>query len=326
LATRVPYRDPKVGHDWSMHVDWVATRLRMVPADFAVRTDGVEPADAATAVIETWSFLIETRVSDTAAPATITFSQLSTWQVCGREYAYRHMVRPSGAAALPPIVDVGFAAHEALAWLFAPGTPHRTQQELLQFYDARLSALSNQSMTAQGAWGRQVLGYFYAAHYLADRAGTVAVEAPVTLALSSDASFVGRLDRLAVNPAGEIEVTEFKLHETRHGSRPRLPELMQPAAYAAAVMRIRQVPRAFARLHFLEEDRSERVLLTEKGGRNVQMALLRWLNALRLRGFAARPGYHCRHCAYRRICPASQCKGDALPAEAANSRRKALPR
>jgi hypothetical protein len=134
---------------------------------------------------------------------------------------------------------------------------------------------------------------------------TLGIELPVTLSLTPALALAGRLDRLTANTLGELEITEFKLRKTRHGSRPRVPELLQPAAYATAVMAMRHRDRAFVRLHFLEQDLILRDLLDETDALAVRRALNRWLGILTRRGLDARPGYHCRHCTWRTLCPAA---------------------
>ncbi|MEY6432053.1 PD-(D/E)XK nuclease family protein [Thioalkalicoccus limnaeus] len=312
LATRAPRKDPKAGQSWAEHVDWVRCRLQLVPTDAEIDGERQEPDAAAEAAISAWLAPALAAAHDEPLPIPLTFSRLSTWQVCGREYASRYVQRMPPTAALPPIVEVGSAVHEALAWLFAPGAPQRTAAETLAMFDAALGCAPAGLPGAAHAWGRQLLADFHAEVYLGDRAETLAVEAEVTLPLAASLSLAGRLDRLARLPAGAIEVTEFKLRRTRHGSRPRIPELLQPAAYAAAVMSVQTTRVAFVRLHFLEQRQADRILLTETGAARVKLAVLRWVAALRRKGSAAHPGHHCRHCGYRLVCPESTAKTAAV--------------
>jgi hypothetical protein len=311
LASRVPPKGPKVGRVWTEHVEWVDTRLGLVPTDFDVDAEICSSEEAAAAVICAWNARDKGGAVDATLDRAITFSQLSKWQVCGREYRYRYIWGVAPTAALPPIVEVGEAAHGALAWLFAPGAVERPLDGLLDAFESKIKADNRESTDRARAWIRQLLSTFYARRYMTDDARTLAVEPQVTLPLSPTLSVVGRLDRLSMNPAGELEVTEFKLRQTRRGSRPRVPGLLQPAAYAAAVMGERQARRAFARLHFLDQDRAPRVLLTGRGAQNVRLAMLRWVTSLRAQGLAARPGYHCRHCGYRLVCPWSTSRTSA---------------
>lgn len=309
LITRVPHKDPKVGGSWSEHLDWTRCRLQLVPTDAEIDCETLAPDAAADVAIAAWSAPEQTAMDEEHWPKPMTFSRLSTWQVCGREYRYRYVERLQPSAALPPIVEVGSAVHKTLAWLFAPGAPPRSLPETLAVFDSALESARTLPLSAAHTWGRQLLADFHGEIYLGDRAETLAVEAEVVLELAASLSLVGRLDRLARVPAGELEVTEFKLHRSRHGSRPRLPELLQPAAYAAAAMSLRAKPLAFVRLHSIEQRQADRIVLTNT--ERVKLALLRWIDILKRRGWTARPGHHCRHCGYRLVCPKSAARNVA---------------
>jgi RecB family exonuclease/broad-specificity NMP kinase len=304
LSSRQPYIAPKAGGLWAEQVDWVGTRLRMVPTDMDIDSEAVDAAAAADRIAAAWfAPATAAAVPAEASVAGTTFSRLSTWQVCGREFELRHVLGLPQPAELPPVVRLGRVVHEVLAWLHAPQADVRTRQQLLAAYDNATAALALGEPARN--LGRHVLTRYHQDHALHDTSTTIAVEEAVALALGDGQALTGRLDRLAVNQAGELEVTEFKLRETRQGSRPRLPDLLQPMAYASAVMLTRRAPRCFVRLHFLEPDVVLRVLLAEAGVRGIQLALRRWMSTLAGRGFAARPGHHCRHCGYRIVCPES---------------------
>jgi CRISPR/Cas system-associated exonuclease Cas4 (RecB family) len=308
LASRIPYVAPKVQGDWTDHVSWVGTRLRLVPTDLDVDGELLGAEAAAAVVVNALTSRQTSHGSNALSQGTITFSQFHTWQVCGREYEYRNILRLRPTADLSPIVDAGSAAHEALAWLFTPGSATNSLEALLDVFDARMVTTSSPLADDARSLGRKILSQFYAAHYSRDDAKTLAVEKQISLPLHPHLSFAGRLDRLSLSPAGILEVTEFKLRETQRGARPRIPELLQPAAYAAAEMMARGDRSAFVRLHFLEQNRIERIALNERGARNVRLALLRWLAALQRRGLDAQPGSHCRRCGYRLVCPYSTAK------------------
>ena len=325
LATRIPHRDPKVGRTWHEHLDWVRCRLQLVPTDAEIDGETLAPDAAAEAALAVWSEPAPTASTAEHWSAPLTFSRLSRWQVCGREYRYRYVERLPPSVALPPVVEVGSAVHETLAWLFAPGAPPRSLSETFAVFDAALDAARSLPFSAARVWGRQLVADFHGETYLTDRAQTLAVEAEVTLDLAPSLSLVGRLDRLARGPAGELEITEYKLRRGRPGSRPRLPELLQPSAYALAAMTPWAKRVAFARLHFIEQRQVDRIVLTNTGVERVKLALLRWVAILKRRGWRASPGHHCRHCGYRLLCPDSAATNtaalDSLAAPPARDQR-----
>jgi hypothetical protein len=308
LSTRIPYSPPKGGRGWAEHIRWCATRLALVPTNADVDAEQWLPDERARAVLAAWTTATAAGGSFSAeTPSTIgviTFSQLRRWQVCGREYAYRYVWRTPCSDVLPSSVAVGEAAHEALGWLHA--ARQVTLSTFLDVYHAKISALGIANASDMVQRGRDILESYYLAHrHGDDDETTLGIELPVTLSLTPALALAGRLDRLTANTLGELEITEFKLRKTRHGSRPRVPELLQPAAYATAVMAMRHRDRAFVRLHFLEQDLILRDLLDETDALAVRRALNRWLGILTRRGLDARPGYHCRHCTWRTLCPAA---------------------
>lgn len=322
-AARVPGRAPKAGRSWHEHVAWVRTRLRLVPTDADIDCTSLDAHRAAAAAVEAWN--TAERSDPGAEPSTspLTFSRLSTWQVCGREYAYRNVWRVSPTAKLPPVVEVGTVAHAALAWLFAPGGQRRELGAFLGRFDSGLPAEAAGAGEATRQWARKLLSDFFVEHYVADSAETLAVESEVGLSLGPAMTLTGRLDRLARNAAGEIEVTEYKLRESRRGSRPRVPELLQPGAYAVAVMSAHALARAFVGIHFLEQRCVDRLLLNQAAAENIRAALRRWIAILQRKGLSARPGHHCQHCGYRLICPDSLSRTAATFDSVAASAREA---
>ena len=233
LASRVPYTVPKAGRGWAVHLDWTRTRLGMVPTDVDIDSEILSPEEVATIAIAAWKASLIAKHEEAIPQEVVTFSQLSKWQVCGSEYAYRYIYRTAPASELPPIVDIGYAAHEALAWLFMPGVKERALVDFLEAYDSKLAAIDRKAVNGMRAWGRELLSVFYSTYYIIDDAETLAVESSVAIPLTPTLSFAGRLDRLSLNSAGELEITEFKLRHTRRGSRPRYrkccsPRLMRP--------------------------------------------------------------------------------------------------
>ncbi|HWM71744.1 MAG TPA: PD-(D/E)XK nuclease family protein, partial [Steroidobacteraceae bacterium] len=211
----------------------------------------------------------------------------------------------AGTADLPGIIEIGEAVHQSIAWLFTNSVDNRSISNLIQVYESCIQSESPRPEVELVMWGEEILRRFFKGRFETESSSTVATESEVAMHLTTSTTLVGRLDRLSITPAGEMEVTEFKLHETRRGSRPRIPDLLQPAAYAAAEMEKNKRSRIFAELYFIDENISERILLTENGARAVKLALSRWIESLKAKGLEANPGVHCRRCSYRGTCPYS---------------------
>lgn len=304
VTARRPYSPPKGSQNWISHLEWTLVRLGLVPTNLDIDTDDLSAAQAAEAVISACRNFLIPIGARVVIPSLVTFSKLSKWQVCGREYAYIHIWRVPPPLSLPSIVGIGQAVHEALAWLLEPQSPQRSLAALLAAYEAKASMMGivEPKILARGG---NILAMFYSAHYAIEAERSLAVEQTVSLPLTATSSFVGQLDLLSSSLSGELEITEFKLHQTRRGSRPRLPDMLQPAAYAVAAMADRRATRAFVRLQYLEEDQSMKLLLTEDDIPRIRRALIRWMQSLVHKGLAANPGHHCQRCAFRTTCPSS---------------------
>jgi CRISPR/Cas system-associated exonuclease Cas4 (RecB family) len=309
VTARRPFSPPKNRQDWLFQLEWTAVRLGLVPTDLDIDTEVHSTTQAAEAVIRAYKDSQADRDISDFLPDPVTFSKLSKWQVCGREYGYVHVWRTVAPQALPSIVGVSQAVHETLAWLLAPQSPRRSLAELLAVYENRVRKLPSADPETLSR-GQSTLTRFYSTHYLPEAKKPLAVEMRVSLPLTGGSSLVGQLDLLTLSLSGELEVVEFKFHQTRSGARPRVPELLQPAAYAAALMAGGRGTRVFVRLQFLEEDQSIGMLLSEQDITRIQYALIRWMQVLRRKGLKANPGQHCRRCAFRGICPSSTAVGD----------------
>ena len=133
---------------------------------------------------------------------------------------------------------------------------------------------------------------------------TLAVERRIQLALKPGVDFVGRVDRVGLRPSGMIEVVEYKTSRRTTTSRPRLPDLLQLAAYGVALLVEQRVDKVLARRVVVPSGVEERFVVSKEDCRWIRLALLRWVR--RLSQFdvnVANVGSHCRSCEVVRDCP-----------------------
>ena len=122
--------------------------------------------------------------------------------------------------------------------------------------------------------------------------------------LGGNLTFVGRADRTTLDASGTVEVVDYKLSDGNSTSRPRLPDWLQSAGYAAAVLRDSQLTSVIARRTLLQSGEEQRFGLSEDDARSVSLALRRWFFKMNTSdGHPPNPGPHCASCQFNPMCP-----------------------
>ena len=152
--------------------------------------------------------------------------------------------------------------------------------------------------------GEKALAFHYAAVFLDEKQRTIAVEQPLRMDLGGGLAFVGRADRITLDPSGTVEVVDYKLWDRDSTSRPRLPDWLQSAGYAAAVLRELKLASVLARRTLLQTGEEQRFALSEDDTRPISLALRRWFFRINTADeYQANPGPHCASCQFNPICP-----------------------
>ena len=121
--------------------------------------------------------------------------------------------------------------------------------------------------------------------------------------LGEGVRFIGRVDRIALDSSGTVEVIDYKASGRRRTSRPRIPEGLQIAAYGVAVLLELDLPSVIVRRIMLETGEEERFAVTREDVRQVTLSLRRWVSQLAVGGaFTPRVGAHCVSCQFNPIC------------------------
>lgn len=300
---------PKAGGTWAPELDWTESRLRLVPADMTFKSDRADSACIAADIRKVWAAARQHRMADTTPrePLHVSFSELAAREICPWSYRLKYIERTPEALETEQMY-LGNRLHEALAWLYADGSRRRGKGELVHWFRNRLAETLPKGTDCAASSrlsrrGEDALVFHYEVAYANEGSKTIAVERPVRLPCDPWTTFVGRVDRVGVDAAGTVEVIDYKMSSRRRTSRPRIPDWLQIAAYAVAVLRELDVPSVIARRVMLATGEEEQFAVSREDTRPVTLALARWARSLAADGaFPMRPGAHCSSCQFNPVC------------------------
>ena len=300
---------PSAGGTWASELDWTESRLRLVPADMTLTSERADPASIAADIWQAWAVARHPRVADTvpSEPREVSFSALAAREICPWSYRLKYIDHAQEMVETQQMY-LGTRLHEALAWLYSGGGGRRGKVELVEWFRSRLAeTLPEGTDCAMAAHlsrrGEDALVFHYEVAYAGGRSKTIAVERPVRMPCDRWTTFVGRVDRVAVDASGTVEVIDYKTSQRRRTSRPRIPDWLQIAAYAAAILRELDVPSVIARRVMLATGEEEQFAVSREDVRQITLSLARWARGLTAGGaFPMHPGTHCSSCQFNPIC------------------------
>ena len=299
---------PRSGGLWASQLRWTESRLRLVPADLTLSSETSEPGSTASAVCNAWEGA-ERGAATANIPQNVSFSQLAAFEVCPWSYRLKY-VDHSPEVLETEQMYLGSRLHEALAWLYGDLGKTRDRTELLAWFRDRLAetlpfGAGDDTTKRLFDAGRKALTFHHDVVYRNERTKTIAVEKMVQMKLGGGVTFVGRVDRIAFDPSGTVEVIDYKASQRRCTSRPRIPDTLQIAAYGAATLLEFNLPSVIARRTVLATGEEERFALMAEDVRQVTLSLRRWAARLTVSGaFPPRVGTHCGSCQFNPICAA----------------------
>ena len=310
VRTRHPKSSPRGGGSWTSQLRWTESRLRLVPVDYVVSSETKSASRLATELAGIWT-AVDTgkrnRIRITA-PKKISFSELTTFQVCPLSYRLKYRDRISSVAESEQMY-LGKRLHETLAWLYAGAGRGPGKNDVIRWFEKRVMATlprETEDSIVERLYdsGRSALAFHYDVVFREERPRTIAVEKTVRMELDADVTFVGRVDRMALDPVGVMEVIDYKASTGRVTSRPRVPEWLQIAAYSAAVLLEFNLQSVIARRLLLLSGNEERFPLAARDVPKVILSLRRWMRRLEENAeYPGNVGAHCASCQFNPVCP-----------------------
>ena len=307
---RVPVSRPRSGRSWAAELRRTESRLRLVPADYTISTEGGCARDVAMQIHRIW--MEEHREADTKALLNIdgdlSYSRLAAFQVCPLSYKLKYIDKAIGAVE-PKEMLLGRVLHETLAWMYSCVSNIPSKSQVIDWFSRKLREGVPENLTADvleeiSRIGEHALAFHFDVVYQIEKPRTIAVEKLVSMKLSEGINYVGRIDRLVVDLAGLVEIVDYKTFDRKPMYKPRLPDQLQIAGYGAAMLREQGLQSVIAREVCLQTGRDERFLIGLGDVRQVELALLRWARRVYSReSFPAKIGPHCASCQFKRVCP-----------------------
>lgn len=234
----------------------------------------------------------------------LSYSQLDTFRTCPLKYQFRYLFQIP--VPMPSIVHFGSSIHNTLRDFYAlvQKNPRLWEQNLLPplkaSYEKNWIALGYESRSLQADQkkrGWAMLERFYEKEKIAKSVPKF-LEKSFVLPLG-DGIVNGRIDRIDQLPDGTYEVIDYKTGS----SEKNLEKDIQLSLYALACRDALKIRVSRLSLYFL--DGSEKVSTTRSDAqlnacREEVMACAKEISQS---DFSPTPGYHCRYCDYRLLCP-----------------------
>ena len=301
---------PRSGGSWAEQIRWTESRLRLVPADLALSSETASPTALASTIVSEWETMFRDQDELRVVRSEVSFSQLAAFQVCPLSYRLKYVDRISEAAASDPMV-LGSCLHDALAWLYGSSGDGPELIDVLGWFEGRLAnALDGKEGRDASERlfevGERFLRFHYEVVYRKEKRRTIAVEKDVRMELGEGLTFVGRVDRVALDTSGVVEVIDYKSSTRASTSRPRIPDSLQLAAYSAAILRELNLGSVIARRIKLPTGVEDRFAFSVEDVRQATLSLKRWARRLQSsRVYRANVGAHCSSCQFHPVCPES---------------------
>ncbi|MBI4479913.1 MAG: ATP-dependent helicase [Acidobacteria bacterium] len=278
----------------------------------------VEPADGRAPVTADAGSRLADWVSAPAPPPdeefTFSISQLETYLECPLKFHFRHQWQIPVPA--PPPLLFGIIVHGALKEVMAAvaqnsdGTMEEKIREILDrrwpktgfpdpVQERKYRELGlEQLVGAAQDWGKKGIVLLYQERSFEIRSG--------------GCRLVGRIDQLHRIPGGGVELVEYKTG--RPQTQKEADRSQQITLYARACRQELGVEPSALILYNLSNREAIQTKRTAKEYRDLEQTIGETARQILAGSFPAQPGYHCRFCAYRAICPAQEQRNEgAVP-------------
>ena len=238
--------------------------------------------------------------------AKLSASAVQTYETCPLQFKLEREWKIPGE--VPAAMQYGGVIHRVLLAFYDSVRVRRrmTDEDVLQYFRDELAAASIQDHYQHDLYYEQ--GVLQLEDFLA---GFRRAPAPKVLHTEEffdvklgDIKVVGRIDRIDEAAGGGVVITDYKTGKAQ--SQEDSDESLQLSIYALAALEKWGYRADHLILHNLEGNspvvtRRNEFQLSEARGRVVQVA-----ESIAMGKFDAKPGFYCRVCAYRNLCPATE--------------------
>jgi len=243
-------------------------------------------------------------------PLTLNPSAIAGYRVCPQQYLFERMWSLRGTPkATYTFGRVMHATIRRVMEEFKKG--HRLPfEDVARIYEMEWSDVGFEDDYQKEEYkrdGLEQLKTFHAA-MLASLPVVLEQEKTFELALPDNVVVNGRIDQ--INSVGgspksrDVEIVDYKTGKPRKASEAHKD--LQLSVYAIAAKEILELNPVRLVFHFLENNERQETTRDAKQLREAQAVVLETAASIRAGEFPAKPGFGCRSCAFRPICPAHE--------------------
>ena len=290
--------------------------LRPAPATGAAESSNLFPEDAGSAYepsrIGAWATVYRPPVG---SPLELSDDAIELYRSCPQKFLFERSWRLRGKPHAA--ITFGSLMHSVIKHFIREVSDGRkpSLEDLLTLYDREWKKVGFEDDYQEESYrqdGREWLRKFHARVSAAPPA-LREQEKTFSLPLANDVVLTGRLDQVNRLPGRGSEIVDYKTgtpHDEKHAKKS-----LQLSYYALAARDALELGRPRMAFHYLKNDT---VVISEREDKDIAEAeaILQEVAAeIRAAHFPAKPGFNCRFCDYRLICPAHE-RGAGTAAEA----------
>ena len=249
-----------------------------------------------------------------SAPLSLSHTALETFQKCPLKYKFSDVWRLPGAST--PAMVFGQIMHRSVVEFFRARrqNPAVTRDELEHIYELqwRQAALPSADEFQRQRYHR--IGWEQLQKFWEQQAGSPdnVLELEKTFTWPwEEVVLTGRIDQINRLDARQVEIIEYKTGQPR--PQKTVQKSLQLALYALAAERHLNLQPARLTLYNFTAGEPVSFPPDDKQAARALDAVREVADSIRAREFPPRPGFHCRYCDYRPLCPAFE--QSSAPAE-----------
>jgi DNA helicase-2/ATP-dependent DNA helicase PcrA len=254
--------------------------------------------------------------SERKIPKKLSYSQISAFQTCPRQYEYAYVYKIPGKSS--PALSFGITIHNTLKrfYDFLKSKEHPTLFEadeksksllkvLLEMYDSsfiRTDYVNKEHELQAYDVGKKMMETFYGTNG-PDFTLPFLLEKSFVLPLG-DYVFTGRFDRIDKNSDGTVEVIDYKTGKLK--TQRDADNDLQLSLYALACKEALKLEPASLSLYFLDSDTILQTKRTDADINKAREIFLTIAQQMESSDFAPTPElFKCEYCSYKDICDAA---------------------
>ncbi|MBI2453550.1 PD-(D/E)XK nuclease family protein [Candidatus Peregrinibacteria bacterium] len=231
----------------------------------------------------------------------LSYTQMEVFRTCPLKYQFRYLSRIP--APIPSIVHFGSSIHNTLRDFYDEVMKHPSKDiaeaKSLLLVPAGYDSWEHQQ--DQKRRGRAMLERFYEKEKTASGRPEY-LEQAFTLAIDG-VTLTGRIDRIDRLPDGTFEVIDYKTGAAKERD---LKHDLQLSIYALACRDVLKIRVLRFSLYFLDGLEKISTTRSEEEMEICRREIAACARDLMDSDFSSTPGFHCRFCDYRLICPAME--------------------